>query len=233
MLNAILFDLDGTLVDTDTAHFAIWQRLLADRGLTIDLDFYKARVSGRTNAQILADILPELSEAEAVSFSELKERQFRESANLERLTGLDRLLAWCRDREIRRAVVTNAPRDNAIHMLDVLGLMAADHRPEDNEFETLVLAEELPRGKPFPDPYLEGLRRLGTVAAETIAFEDTPTGVQSAVAAGLTTLGVRTTYDAETLTVAGATLTIAHFDDPQLWSWLEIRSGTPGRGVVQ
>ncbi|NJN62441.1 MAG: HAD family phosphatase [Coleofasciculaceae cyanobacterium RL_1_1] len=217
MLQAILFDLDGTLTHSDRIHFSIWQTLLSDHELFIDLDFYKYHISGNTNVTILRDVLPHLSPNEALQFAQNKERLFREMVNLERLPGLDRLLAWCRSRHIRRGVVTNAPRANAEHMLKTLGLMT-DH---DREFETVVLAEDLPRGKPDPDPYLEGLRRLEIAPEATIAFEDTPTGVRSAVGAKLRTIGVRTTYGEAELAAAGATLTIQDFDDPVLWSWLQ------------
>ncbi len=221
MLQAILFDLDGTLTHSDRAHFSAWQTLLSNHELFIDLDFYKHHISGNTNAKIIRDILPDLSHRESLQFAQNKERLFRDTANLERLTGLDRLLSLCRSHNIRRGVVTNAPRANAEHMLNVLGLMTDRHR----EFETIVLAEELPRGKPDPDPYLEGLRRLDVAPEVTIAFEDTPTGVRSAVGAKLVTLGVRTTYSDAELTAAGATLTIEDFADPALWSWLHSNFG--------
>jgi len=216
MLKAILFDLDGTLTDTDSAHFLVWQQLLIQYDLAVDLAFYKKQISGKTNAKIIRDILPNFSQFEALQLAETKEQRFRDRATLERLSGLDRLLTLCRSHAIRRAVVTNAPRANADHMLQALGLMTDDYA----EFETIVLAEDLPRGKPNPDPYLEGLRRLGVAPEVAIAFEDTPTGVRAAVAAGLTTIGVRTTYEADDLTGAGATLTIANFNDGALWTWL-------------
>lgn len=221
MLNAILFDLDGTLTHSDEAHFSVWQTLLSKHELFIDLDFYKHHISGNTNAKIIRDILPQLSQAEGIQFAQHKERLFRETARLDRLAGLDRLLALCRSRNIRRAVVTNAPQANAEHMLNTLGLMTDQHC----EFETVVLAEDLPRGKPDPAPYREGLRRLNVAPEETIAFEDTPTGVRSAVGANLYTIGVRTTYHDAELTAAGATLTIQDFDDPLLWSWLHSNFG--------
>ena len=221
ILKAILFDLDGTLTDTDSAHFFVWKTLLANHNLWIDLNFYKKHISGKTNAKIIRDILPNLSKLDAVQLAENKEQQFRDYADLERLAGLDRLLTLCRSQAIRRAVVTNAPRANADHMLQALGLMTEHHA----EFETIVLAEDLPRGKPSPDPYLEGLRRLGVAPEVTIAFEDTPTGVRAAVAAGLTTIGVRTTYAADDLTAMGATLTIANFRDRALWTWLRSNYG--------
>ncbi|TAF52195.1 MAG: HAD family hydrolase [Oscillatoriales cyanobacterium] len=221
MLKAILFDLDGTLTHSDQAHFFVWRTLLSQHQLFIDLNFYKHHISGNTNAKIIRDILPHLSESEGREFAQNKERLFREMAHLERLTGLDRLLALCRSQSIRRGVVTNAPQANAEHMLNTLGLMTDQYR----EFETIVLAEDLPRGKPDPDPYLEGLRRLHVAPEVTIAFEDTPTGVRSAVGAKIQTIGVRTTYHQAELTAAGATLTIQDFDDPLLWSWLHAEFG--------
>lgn len=64
MLKAVLFDIDGTLANTDLIHFQIWQQLLQDYGLKIDHPFYQKHISGRTNAAIVQDLLPQLSPAE-------------------------------------------------------------------------------------------------------------------------------------------------------------------------
>jgi len=215
-LAGILFDLDGTLTHTDPQHFQAWKAVLVDYGLMIDLPFYQQHFCGRTNAEIMRDILPDLSPAAGAAIAAEKERQFRiTSPTLERLPGLDRVLTEFA--ALPRGVVTNAPADNAAHMLQALGLMTATT----HTFQTVVLAEEVAQGKPAPDPYLEGLRRLGLSAAATIAFEDTPTGVRAAVAAGITTIGIATTYPTAALRSAGASLTIADFTDVALWDWLE------------
>ena len=82
------------------------------------------------------------------------------------------------------AAVTNAPRLNAEMMLAGLGIA---HR-----FKALVIGDELHHGKPHPLPYLEGLRPLGAEAERSLAFEDSRSGVQSATAAGIATVGMLT-----------------------------------------
>jgi beta-phosphoglucomutase-like phosphatase (HAD superfamily) len=86
--------------------------------------------------------------------------------------------------------------------------------------ERLVIGAECARAKPHPEPYLEGLRRLGVAAAGGIAFEDSPSGLAAAVAAGLATFGVDTTQGADTLTAAGAVGIVRDFRDPALWAAL-------------
>jgi HAD superfamily hydrolase (TIGR01509 family) len=85
------------------------------------------------------------------------------------MPGLSEFLGWLDSRGVRRAAVTNAPRDNATMMLRALHLDAA--------FEGVVLGEECARAKPHPDPYLEGLRLLGLQPHEAIVVEDSPAGV--------------------------------------------------------
>ncbi|WP_163009790.1 HAD family hydrolase, partial [Pseudomonas viridiflava] len=82
----------------------------------------------------------------------------------------------------KTAVVTNAPRENAMAMLTGLGIV--------DRFETIVIGGELARGKPHPMPYLTALELLGVSADEAIAFEDSLAGVQSAHAAGIHTFGM-------------------------------------------
>lgn len=214
MLAAILFDLDGTLANTDPLHFAVWQEMLAEFGKKIDRAFYQENISGRVNEEILVDILPQLSPQEGLEFAEKKEKRYRDSApSLLATPGLDKLLQWIKENQLKQAVVTNAPRNNAVHTLEVLQLTAT--------FPTVILAEDAPPGKPDPAPYQMALNLLGVKGKNAIAFEDSTTGIRSAVAARIYTIGVTSTHSSETLLNAGASMTLADFNDDRLWSLLK------------
>nr|ADN15537.1 HAD-superfamily hydrolase, subfamily IA, variant 3 [Gloeothece verrucosa PCC 7822] len=213
MLSAILFDLDGTLANTDPLHFLTWKEILAHFDLFIDQEFYNRRISGRLNEVIIKDILPQLSDTEGIKLAEEKEAQFRQLAQgLQPMNGLIHLLEWAQSRQIKQAVVTNAPRKNAEFMLEVLGLQ--------QRLPTVILAEEAPKGKPDPAPYLLALNRLGVSAAEAVAFEDSPSGIRAATAAGIFTIGVNSTHDSNHLLESGAKWIIEDFNASQLWQWL-------------
>ncbi|OLP18979.1 hydrolase [Leptolyngbya sp. 'hensonii'] len=215
MLQALLFDLDGTLADTDPIHFRTWQDLMRGYGLEIDRPFYKARFSGRLNAQITADLLPQLSEAQRLALSADKEAEFRRRATgeLQPLAGVAEVLRWAESQCLKTAVVTNAPVENAAFMLGVLGLA--------DRFDTIVLAEELERGKPDPLPYQVALQRLNLEPQAAIAFEDSPTGVRSAIGAGLRTVGLATTHPPEDLYALGVVLAVQDFTAPDLRQLLQ------------
>ncbi|BAY33801.1 HAD family hydrolase [Nostoc carneum NIES-2107] len=213
MLSAILFDLDGTIVNTDPIHYIAWQQKLADHGIEIDEAFYQSRISGRLNPEIVKDILPQLSDAEGLKFADEKEALFRELApNLKPLNGFAELLAWTDTHKLKRALVTNAPRANAEFMLEVLGIKEA--------FEIVVLAEDCTAGKPDPTPYQVALSQLGIKADQAIALEDSPSGIRSAVAAGIRTLGIASTHDPKILLEVGAFIAIPDFTSLQLWTLL-------------
>ena len=217
MLAAILFDLDGTLVNTDPLHYKAWQEILRDYGVEIDEAFYNKRISGRLNPVIIQDILPQLSSAENQQFAEEKEARFRELAlELKPLPGLFDVLAWTDTCELQRAVVTNAPRENAHFMLKALGLTDA--------FPTVVLAEEAEAGKPDPAPYRLALRYLGVTPGSAIAFEDSPSGIRSSVGAGICTIGIASTHNQEDILACGAEMVVPDFTAPPLWSWLDSRA---------
>lgn len=87
---------------------------------------------------------------------------------LQRMPGLTEFLQWIDSRQLRRAAVTNAPRDNTHMMLAALQL--------GSYFEAVVLGEECERAKPHPDPYQQGLQLLGLQPHEAIVIEDSPAG---------------------------------------------------------
>jgi HAD superfamily hydrolase (TIGR01509 family) len=213
MLVAILFDLDGTIANTDPIHYQVWRETLLNYGVEIDEAFYKSRISGKLNPEIIKDILPQLSPVEAENFADEKEAIFRQLAShLQPLPGFTELLAWTKKHNLKRALVTNAPRLNVEFMLSTLGIQTA--------FDTIVLAEDCAAPKPDPTPYRVALARLGIIANQAIALEDSCPGISAAVGAGIQTVGVASTHEPQTLKAVGAFITIPDFTDLQLWSLL-------------
>ncbi|MBW4693968.1 MAG: HAD-IA family hydrolase [Lyngbya sp. HA4199-MV5] len=212
-LAAILYDLDGTLVNTDPLHFQVWQAMLQAFGLEIDEPFYQTKISGRLNPAIVQDLLPHLSIAEQQTFIAQKEAQFREQApQLTPLAGLGEIIQWAKEQGMKQGVVTNAPPENVHHVLKALHL--------ESTFDQVVIADELGVGKPDPAPYLHALKMFDVIPEHAIAFEDSPSGMRSAVSAGIPTVGIASTHDAQTLYSLGATLVVPDFAAPELWALL-------------
>ena len=210
MLKAILFDLDGTLSHTNPFHYQAWKDVLQEQGITINLEIYEKTISGKLNSQIVRYFFPDFSLEEAKKLADYKEALYREIAlTIQPMPGLKEFLTWIKEQKIKTGVVTNAPSENAKFMLDILGVS--------NSFDVVVLAEDVRKGKPDPEPYQVCLQQLGLEAKNAIAFEDSPPGIRSAVAAGIETLGITTTHHAEDLETAGATMSIDNFHHPKMW----------------
>lgn len=210
MLQAVIFDLDGTLANTDPVHLQVWREILEPHGYTVDEAFFKEKISGRLNEYLIKELLPHLSEAEGEQLAVDKEAQFRELAasELTRMPGFDELYNWIKHRDLKTAVVTNAPRANAEFVLKILELETA--------FDFVLIAGDLPRSKPDPLPYQTALERLGIGTEAAVVFEDSKAGIQSAVAAQIPTIGVASTHEPEVLYGYGASLVIEQFNDSRL-----------------
>lgn len=212
-LAAILYDLDGTLVNTDPLHFQVWQAMLRHFELDIDEAFYQTKISGRLNPAIVQELLPHLSPGERNQFIEQKEAQFREQApQLAPLAGLVEIIQWATTQGMKQGVVTNAPTKNVYHVLKALDL--------EETFDQVVIADVLGIGKPDPAPYNHALKAFGLSPNQAIAFEDSPSGMRSAVGAGIPTVGIASTHDPQTLYALGAALVVPDFAAPALWQWL-------------
>lgn len=217
MTQALLFDLDGTLLMSDPIHEQIFRGLFADRGIAIDDAFYGRHVHGRLNVDVFAEFLPD--EADPQGLSEWKEAEFRRllPRPYPALPGVVPFIEDALARGWQVALVTNAMRANADAMLAAIGLSHA--------FETLVIGEECSNGKPHPEPYQTAMAALDVAPSNCIAFEDSPTGLASARAAGARVVGVGSTLAADALFTAGAHVTITDFTDPALATELARHTG--------
>ena len=214
---AIIFDMDGTLVDSDPIHVRVFIDFVARRGVEIDESDYMARIHGRRNIEIFGDLLP----AEDPHLMDLaKETAFRErlaEVGLSPLPGLTALLD-CFDRHgLTAGVATNAPHANLNAVLDATGLSA--------RFRHKASADDVIHGKPHPQIYLDTLTALGAAPDEALVFEDSPSGIQAARAAGIEVIGLATSLSAETLVGHGATFAVTDFTDPAIYRHLSLPEG--------
>lgn len=213
---ALLFDLDGTLVDSDAKHLAAFQQTFAPFGIAVDQETYNARIHGASNELIGKAFLSHLSPERRRATLEKKEEAYRaDLGDIEPTPGAVELLDFADRLGLQRAVVTNGPRANADAALTALGLA--------DRLSIVIVGGELERAKPDPLPYLCGLELTGAAACRSVAFEDSPTGVRSAVAAGLAVVGLTTSLDEASLIKAGATFAAADFTDPRIRALIEAR----------
>jgi HAD superfamily hydrolase (TIGR01509 family) len=184
-----VFDLDGTLVANLPVHMEAFALLAQRHGLTGLTPELRARLDGRRNSDVFPILFGRpLSEQELRRYSDEKEALYRELSRgrLAPLPGLERLLALLERRRLPVAVATSSPADNVPHTLGELGLIRL--------LPFVVRADEVPRGKPHPDVFLEAASRIGIPPRECLAFEDAPSGIRAARAAGMSCVALTTSH---------------------------------------
>lgn len=207
---ALLFDIDGTLANTDALHLEAFNQVFGPRGHVFDHARFTRELQGFSNASIGGRFLAEEPPTRQAAIIGEKEAAFRKlvAGKIQPVPGLMPLLALADRAGIPMVAVTNAPRLNAEMLLSGLGIR---HR-----FKALVIGDELAHGKPHPMPYLEGLRAVNAAPNLSLAFEDSRSGIQSASAAGIATIGIRTNLGHADMVAASAVMTAKTFDDPEL-----------------
>ena len=213
MKRILLFDMDGTLVDTEHLHFEAFRTVLAPHGVELSWADYRLHIMGFPNATIAAHFLPDVPEERQTAAMDDKEARYRALVtHVDPAAGLMDLLDWADREGIAYAVVTNAPRANAELVLKALGLR--------DRIGALVAADEIAHPKPHPLPYLTAIAALGGEATRAVAFEDSGSGVASAVAAGLPVVGIASPLDEQGLRHRGAAMLVQDYRDPLLMSFL-------------
>jgi len=191
LAQALLFDLDGVLVDSTAGVTRVWREWGARRAL--DPDETARTAHGRRAIDTVRLLAPEL-DAER-ELENLERWEIAESHDVIAFAGAARLLEQLP--EGRWAIVTSGTRALASHRLRTAGLRVP---------ERMITGTEIARGKPHPEPFLRGAELLGCEPAACVAVEDAPNGIASALAAGMRVLAVPTTYPQAELAAATALL---------------------------
>ncbi len=189
-VEALLFDLDGTLIDSMPHHQTAWVEWHARRGQKIDADAFFVATAGRSNDEIFADMLPGTSAAEIAVLVDEKETLYREFAapSLALISGAEDFVQRARAAGLRLAVCTASTPQNMALAFRLFGI--------DSWVETVVSPADGLRGKPHPDIFLEAARRLGVAPEHCVVYEDAPLGVEGARRAGMKSVALTTTLPA-------------------------------------
>ena len=181
----VLWDLDGTLVDSGDFHFQSWQTVMAREGTTLSRETFQQSF-GQKNDQILRTWLGASATMEKIrQVGDDKEAEYRRLARAHGLTPLPGAREWVarlREHGWRQAIASSAPRQNIDVMLELIGLAKA--------FNVIVSAEDVTLGKPDPQVFLTAAERLGVATSRAVVVEDAAAGVEAARRGGMKVIGV-------------------------------------------
>jgi beta-phosphoglucomutase len=181
----VLWDLDGTLVDSGELHYEAWRDTLALLGRVLDRETFAASF-GKRNDTILRELLrPDVSDEEIRHMGDDKEDRYRALVRKRGVPLLPGALAWLhrlKEAGWRQAVATSAPRANVEATLEPLGLQG--------HFDAVASAEEVGRGKPDPLVFLTAAERIGVPPSRCVVVEDAPAGLLGARRGGMAAIGV-------------------------------------------
>ena len=185
LTRGVLWDLDGTLVDSAELHWLSWRDTMAAEGHPITYEQFVASF-GQKNDRVLAGWLGTDASPEWIRrVGDAKEQEYRRLALLHGLTPLPGAAEWIHrlhERGWKQAIASSAPRANVHVMLQALGVAP--------DFDAIVSAEDVTAGKPDPQVFLRAADRLGLAPHQCIVVEDAAVGIEAARRAGIKTIGV-------------------------------------------
>lgn len=201
---AVIWDVDGTLVDTAEMHFIAWKHLCEELGRPFTREDFAATF-GQRNPEIFQILFPDrFSEQEVTDYSNAKEVLYREAAQegVDLLPGVRSLLTSLKAAGFLQALGTSAPLTNADLILDVTGSRTF--------FKAISSAEDTQRGKPDPQVFQVAAQKLGVAPNQCLVVEDAVAGVQAAKAGGMKCIAVSFVghHPEEKLQAAGADLVV-------------------------
>ena len=207
---AIIWDVDGTLVDTAAEHYSAWQQFAREFGKPFTRGDFD-RTFGMRNPEIMRTLFdPNCSDEQGAEWADRKETLYRDQVRahaVKLLPGVVRLLGEFRAAGWPQAIGSSAPRRNLDLLLSSAGVV--------EYFAAVVSGDDVSNGKPDPEVFLTAARRLGVEAAECLVLEDAEAGVRAATAAGMACVAVLGghLHSRETLTAAGAALVVDSLDE--------------------
>lgn len=205
---AVIFDMDGVIVDTNPYHRFAWSAFLREHGVEPDNEMFGSLIFGTTGDQALKKLLGAGYTDSAIDgfvkdIDAVFCRCVREDQELEPVKGLIILLERLQFMGIGIAMATSAPDENIDLILDKFALR--------KYFKVIVGKKDISKGKPHPEVYLKVLDRMQLTSKQCIVFEDSLSGIQSALRAGIGVIGITSYHKAATLEKAGVLMAVDDF----------------------
>lgn len=194
---AVIFDLDGTLLDNNSYHLKSWLRYLKNIGRSISEEEYNANVNGRTNSDVIRYIYgKDVTDEEILKYTLEKEALYRELYKpfIKPIPGLIKFLELLQDKNIPMAIATSGIQPNIDFMFEEV--------PIRQFFKEIVNSSHITKGKPDPEIYLKVASLLNVTPGNCLVFEDAVVGIKAAKAAGMKVIAVATTQTKEELSIA-------------------------------
>ena len=182
---AVLWDVDGTLIDSAEYHWLAWREAMAAEDYVLTYEQF-AQTFGWRNDAILREFFGrEIPLSEARRISDAKERRYRDfvlARGIELLPGVRRWLDRLKAAGWKQAIASSAPRPNVDAILSALQMT--------DQFDAIVSAEDVVNGKPHPQVFLLAAERVAVPPARCIVIEDAPAGIEGARRANMRSIGV-------------------------------------------
>ena len=196
-IEAVIFDLDGTLIDNNSYHRKTWEKYLEKLGKQISEEEFNANMNGRTNADAIKYIFgKEMDEEEATKYTLEKEALYRKIYQpfIKPVTGLIDFLEILKSKNIPMAIATSGIQPNIDFMFENILIK--------KYFKAVVNSSHIKKGKPDPEIYLKVASLLDVPPQNCLVFEDAVVGIKSAKAAGMKVVAIATTQPKEELSEA-------------------------------
>jgi len=202
--HAVVFDMDGVLINSHPAHLAAWRGFLRSLGKDVSDNELAFILEGRTRDEILRHFFGRLAEWELHEYGKRKDQIFRRMEHrIEAIPGVMQFLLELSRRDIAMAVATSASEIRTVSTIERMGI--AEH------FAAVITAGDVSNGKPDPMVYRLACERLKVAPERALAFDDAPAGIQSAKAAGMRCIGVSNNGFTGQLLAKGAEKVIPDF----------------------
>ena len=200
---AVIFDMDGVLVDSYHAHFESWERGATEIGREMSISQFN-RTFGRTSREIIAEHwgLSALTEAEIQKFDERKESLYREivAQAFPAMDGATELIRELHAAGFQLAIGSSGPPENVEMVLENLGVKSL--------IQAVVTGRDVTHGKPDPQVFLIAAAKLRTIPGRCAVIEDAPVGIAAANSAGMTSIALLSTgHTADSVAAAKLTVT--------------------------
>jgi HAD superfamily hydrolase (TIGR01509 family) len=218
MIEGIVFDMDGVLIDSHPVHRVAWSKFLATFGKSISDEGLGFILAGRRREEILRHFLGDLPESKIAEYGHQKDLFFEENFHdVKLIPGVRDFLVTLEAAGLEAGIATSASSARTWGTLRRLEL--------DQKFAAVVTGDDVDAGKPDPAVYNLAAQRMNLSPEKLLVLEDAPCGVQAAKSAGMRCIGVSTNGRAEMLRQCGAEFVIPNFLDLSVETLLHLASG--------